>query len=251
MSDFATESGHWYDKTGAPQYTCIGKNGAVRNTTLRDARQLGYYPSVTQILKCEAAPALERWKIQQACMACLTLPRLPGEDDDQFMSRALQDSQEQARKASDRGSYLHGLLENTVKGRQPETDQDIIAPVMVWLGVNFPGYEWFAERSFANDLGYGGKIDLMGARHGEVVVIDYKFKADIIPGKKLGYDNHCTQLAAYAHGIQWADGRALNLFISSTVPGLIVPIEWKSEELAAGWEAFQCLLRLWKIRRGL
>ena len=51
MSDFASESGHWYDATGAARYTITGKNGKERPTTLRDARELGLVPSVTSILR--------------------------------------------------------------------------------------------------------------------------------------------------------------------------------------------------------
>ena len=49
-SKFKSESGHWYTQEGEPMYTIIGANGKERNTTLRDAKNLGLVPSVTTIL---------------------------------------------------------------------------------------------------------------------------------------------------------------------------------------------------------
>lgn len=253
--DFASESGHWYGTDGAPRYSILGKNGKERATTLRDARELGLLPSVTTILKMEAAPALERWKIQQACLACLTLPRVNGESDDDFMARALKDSQEQARKAAARGTYLHGILEDSVRsGRLPVKatahDETITNPVIRWLEVNFGGYAWSAERSFAHQR-FGGKLDLFGSHAAGHVIIDYKFKAGIVPDKRLAYDNHSTQMGAYAYGLSLPEARCINLFIDSETPGVVVPIEWSKDDIDKGWRAFTHLLDLWYVRKGL
>ncbi len=254
VESYASEAGHWYTPSGAPAYTVIGSNGKERPATLRDARKLGLYPSVTTIQAVEAAPGLVNWKIQQAALACLTLPRLYGEDDDQFIKRALEDSRAQAKKAAERGTYLHGLLEKLMPNNWlilSDEDRAIIDPVLLWLSINFNGYEWHPERSFACEQGYGGKIDLIGESGGNSVIIDYKFKADIIEGKRLAYDNHSTQLGAYREGLGWGDARCINLFISSTTPGLIVPHEWSPAEIDTGYEVFSHLLAIWKLRRGL
>lgn len=254
-TSFAAESGHWYAPDGSARYTVVGKNGKERNTTLRDARELGLYPSVTSILKIEAAPALENWKVNQALLSAMTLPRIEGENEDSFIKRALEDSRQQSRKASERGSNLHGMLELAVKygdtDHVPPSDLPIIEPCLMWLDVNFSGYIWQPERSFACEHGFGGKLDLFGSNGEASVVIDWKFKDDIIPGKKLAYDNHSTQLGAYAFGLNRPKARCINLFISATVPGLIVPHEWEADEIVGGWNVFQHLLAIWKLRRGL
>lgn len=254
--DFASQAGHWYKPDGSAAYTIIGKNGRERNTTLRDARELGLFPSVTAILKIEAAPALTNWMVNQAALACVTLPRLAGEDDDSFIKRALEDSKQQAKKAAERGTYLHGLLERMVKNRIPPdevtvNDFAIIHPCLTWLDTNFHGYTWHPERSFACREGFGGKLDLYGERDDESVVIDWKFKEDITEGKRLAYDNHSTQMAAYAYGLDQPKARCVNLFISSSVPGLIVPYEWPADDIDRGWQVFSHLLAIWKLRRGL
>ena len=259
IAGFATESTHWYSKDGSAAYSMIGANGKERPTTLRDAKKLGLLPSVTTIAQMEAKPQLTRWLVQQGMLACLTLPRMPDESDDQFMARALTDSREQSRKAAERGTYLHGLIEQAMTGEvfhASDADMLIVQPVLTWLEVNFAGYSWQPERSFASELGYGGKIDLYGTRpDSPAVVIDFKCKADIHLKQKLAkdlaYDEHCSQLAAYANGLRHPDARCINLFIDTDVPGHIVPHEWPREQVEKGWQAFDCLLRLFQIRKGL
>lgn len=107
----AAESTHWYAPDGSPAYTVRGKNGKERNTTLRDARELGLVPSVTTIIKCAAAPGLEAWKQQQVLHAALTLPRIEGEPEKDYLERIMRDSQEQARKAAERGTEIHAAIQ--------------------------------------------------------------------------------------------------------------------------------------------
>jgi hypothetical protein len=210
-------------------------------------------PSVSTICRLEAKPQLERWKIMQACMACLTLPRLPGESDDAFLDRALEDSKQQAIKAAERGTYLHGLIEKHIGGyvdAADPLDNAIIAGVVDWLETHLAGHHWSSERSFASAK-FGGKIDLYGKKGHEAVVIDFKTKSGIGKGKELAYDEHITQLAAYAYGIGAPIARCINLFIDVDVPGLIVAKEWTTEERDRGWQAFSHLLGLWYVRKGL
>src|SRR5574337_844081 len=78
-ASFATEGGHWYASDGSAAYTIKARDGSDRPTTLRDARKLMLWPSVTTIIAAGARPALERWKAEQLMLAALTLPRLPDE----------------------------------------------------------------------------------------------------------------------------------------------------------------------------
>jgi len=259
MSDFATESGHWYTKSGEAAYTIVGANGNQRNTTVRDARKLGLVPSVTTVCSMEAKPQLTRWLVQQAMLAAITLPRMEGESDDQFMARANSDSQQQTRAAADRGTHLHGQIEQALRyglGGMAAEDVAIVKPVIDWIESFSPNYTWHPERSFAHQMGYGGKIDLFGTnREGAAVVIDFKCKAGISnkqkQGDDLAYDQHITQLAAYANGLGHPDAKCVNLFIDAEVPGYIVAKDWAEDEINVGWEAFTCLLRLYQLRKGL
>jgi hypothetical protein len=101
------ESLHWYTRDGEPAYEVPAAKGGMRPTTLRDARKLNLVPSVTTIIRCAAAPGLELWKANQLMMAALTLPRRDGEAEKDWLSRVVQDSKEQARKAAARGTAIH------------------------------------------------------------------------------------------------------------------------------------------------
>jgi hypothetical protein len=261
---YAKEGGHWYTKTGKPMYEVPNASnpGTMRPTTIRDARKLDLVPSATTIMKLEAKPQLVNWLVQQGMLACLTLPRNPGEDDTQFIKRALDDSKQQVYKAAERGTFLHGLIEAYFKRdtvvASPE-DMAWVKPAIDWIEENFQGYKWSAESSFAWAIGgnwYGGKRDLVGTHEsGPPVVIDYKCK-DFAKGseKKLAYDEHVTQLAAYGDPLMngnWQEFRAVNLFVSTKECGHFVPVEWEWSDIEDGQRAFECLANLWYVRNRL
>ena len=106
-----SNSQHWYDKNGKPAYTIIGKNGKERNTTVRDAREHGYLPSVTTIIGLLDKPALTRWKMEQMLLASLTLPRLDGEAEADWIDRVVEDSRSTGKDAMARGTEMHNMLE--------------------------------------------------------------------------------------------------------------------------------------------
>lgn len=246
----ASEAGHWYTRTGECCYEIRGANGNMRSVTLRDARKLGLVPGVSSILRMEHKDALQRWLIDQAYMAALTLPPIPGESLDAFKERCKIDAAAQADKARDRGTELHAALQGYFEGATIAWENaPFVMPVIEFLSQRFGrDHAWLAENSFASPLGYGGKADLRSAQ--APIVIDFKFK-DIDAGhdKQLAYSDHAMQLWAYDHGFGYG-GKAikLNLFISSTVPGVIIPHEWGVDS-AQEFEAFKCLLRLWQLRK--
>ncbi len=246
----AQEGGHWYGADGNPAYEIRGSNGLLRPVTLRDARKLNLFPGVSSILAMEAKPQLERWKIEQALMSALTLPRFDGETDDQFIIRAREDSNQQARKAAAKGTHIHAAIQGAFEGGPIAAEElPYVEPVRAWIAQRYGDKGWLTEQSFASPRGYGGKSDL--SHHGIPCVIDIKAK-DFGPDKKakdLAWPEMAMQLSAYreGHGIPNAD--CANVFVSTRVPGLVVVREWDAEELSTAWEAFCCLLRLWQLRK--
>jgi len=243
----AAEGGHWYDRNGAPVYEIRGANGQMRSVTLRDARKLNLVPGFSAIAQMEYKPALERWKIEQALMAALTLPRLDGEDDGAFLARAREDAQEQARKAADRGTAIHAAIQGYFEGAPVAADFiPYVESVKGYLFQRFGTDGWCSERSFAHELGYGGKVDLCGP-----AVVDFKTKDfdETKAAKELAWPEHCMQLTCYAHGLGVPTISRANIFVSTRKPGLIRTREWDTDECESAWEAFRCLLRLWQIRR--
>lgn len=243
----ATESGHFYDEAGRPCYTLIGANGRERNTTLRDARKLNLFPSVTTVTKCAAAPGLTNWLIDQAILSALTLPRRENESEADWLVRVKQDSKETARKAADRGSEIHGYLERFYQGKPVDAEgwpyvQAVSTNLKLWFGDEV---QWDAERSFAHPLGFGGKCDL----HSKAsrIVVDFKGKEFTDPNDCKQYDEHLMQGAAYLKGFDLLEGgRFANVFISRNKPGLVCIVEAKPEEILRGWRMFNKLLEFWQ-----
>lgn len=248
-----SEGGHWYTRDGAPAYEIRAKaSGLMRPVTLRDARTLNLVPSVSTVAGMEAKPALVRWQVEQALLSALTLPRAANESEESFMERALVDSKEQARKAAERGTRLHAVIESHFEGAPTAAeDWPYVAPVTAWLKQRYgtPMLPWEPERSFAHPLGYGGKCDLLN--RAVPVVIDFKCKdfGEDKQAKDLAYPEHCSQLAAYAEGFRLQKYDCLNVFVSTRIPGLIRVREWDNDELQAGWEVFRCFLRAWQLRK--
>ena len=246
---FATEAGHWYRVDGTPAYTVIGKNGKERNTTLRDARELGLLPSVTTIIRMAAAPGLENWKQEQVLLAALTLPHKQEETEQEWLARIRADSQEQARKAAERGTAIHGALERHFRGEGATVDLDLwphVQGAKDCISQNCNGSQWLPERSFAHPAGYGGKCDL----HSPEWVIDFKSK-EFGPDKPPEtYDEHAMQLAAYRRGLDVPAARCGILFVSASVPGYSVLREVDETDLRRGEAMFDSLLSFWRAKTG-
>ena len=242
----AAESTHYYRRDGAPCYEVPAKSGAMRPTTLRDARTMNLVPSVTSIIRCAAAPGLELWKQQQVLHAALTLPLIPGETEDAYLARIMADSREQAKRAAERGTAIHAWIQGVYEGSLPaDYCEHVIGTqeaVMNWAGDG----SWDTERTFAHPLGYGGKIDIST----EGYVADFKTTEKPLDDIKV-WDEHALQLSAYREGIGAPTARCAIVYVSVTNPGQAKVIEIPEEELQRGWAMFQALLSYWYAKTGL
>jgi len=239
----ASESGHWYTQTGEPAYTIVGKNGNERNTTLADARKMALVPSVTTILSVADKPALTAWKVDQALMAALTLPRIEGESLDDFKKRAAMDAKQQSIDAADEGTRIHGALESSYLGDgwDSQYTSHVLSARQAISDV-FGNQVWRAEKSFCSPMGYGGKVDL----HSDQVVIDFKTK-DFGPGDKVvAYDEQIMQLDAYRHGLGYPTATMANVYISRSHPGEVRIIV---HEEGDHYQRFCLLLEYWKLSK--
>jgi len=239
----ASESGHWYNQHGEPCYTVAAKNGEPRNTTLRDARKHGFVPSVTTILGVADKPALTAWKVDQALMAALTLPRIDGESLDDFKKRAAQDAKQQAIDSANIGTQIHAAIELSYCGKpfDPLYADHVWATVQA-INSAFPNNNWLPEKSFCSPLGYGGKVDL----HSEFAVIDFKTK-DFGPGDKVvAYDDQAMQLDAYRNGLGYPKATMANVYISRTCPGEVRVIVHDEGNY---FQRFIHLLEYWKLSK--
>jgi len=241
------ESTHWYTRDGLPAYQVKGKNGKMRNTTLRDARVHGYLPSVTTIIGCAAKPGLDRWKQEQVLLAALTTERIVGETEQDFLARIMADSREQGKKAAERGTIIHAAIEGFYEGKGLGDYPDHVRGLENALAARFGNPQWLAEKSFASEMGFGGKTDLCAPG----IVVDIKtkeFGPDKLPE---AYEEHCMQLAAYRKGLGMETARCANAFVSVSHPGLVHLVEWTQEEINKGWFMFKGLFDYWYAKTEL
>lgn len=243
----AAESGHWYSQDGSPAYEVQAKDGTMRPTTLRDARKLGLRPSVTTVLGILAKPGLEQWKMQQTILSAMTLPRLEGESLDDFAARVILDSKAQGQAAAQLGTEIHASLDKAYGGLPYPPEHDVyVKAVQEAIFLKYGEQEWIAEASFAHHLGYGGKVDLSSS----AVVIDFKttaFDQEKVDKKQVGgYDEHIAQLGAYQMGLGFLNAKLANVYVSTSVPGLVYIKEYDKEESIKGFAIFSLALRLWQ-----
>ncbi len=264
MRLFNPENTHWYARDGEPMHSVLSQKGEPRPTTVRDARKLGLLPSVTNVLGVINKPELVEWKMTQAVLAALTLPRVDGEGEDAFARRVVEDAQSRVRSAADFGSAFHAGAEQVAK----TLEVDLAGPYAAWLNLH---RSWFqancvrvvwTERVLVNaGMGYAGTADLLVEHqaHG-LTLVDYKTQggktnAETLKAEKLkggvsagweprAYGSWCQQLAAYRRALG-KPMACMNVIVNSTEPTELVERLWTEEELRAGLESFEAALVIW------
>ena len=245
MKEHASESGHWYQIDGKPAYTTIGKNGKERNTTVKDAREHGFLPSVTTIIGCAAKPGLDVWKQQQAILAALTLPRIDGETEEDWLSRVVSDSKQTAKQAAERGTLVHGVIEAFYDGVYMPEIPVYVREVEKIIIEHFGEQLWVPEKSFANN-GYGGKCDLISSAG---FVIDFKTTEKDLD-KLDYYFEHQMQLAAYRSGFGMPSARCAIVYVNATQNKAKI-VEIPDADLRIGWDCFSHLLSFYRAKNRL
>lgn len=151
--------------------------------------------------------------------------------------------------AAERGTAVHTAIENMYSGVMHAEFADHQAGVYREIEKEFGITEFQPEKAFAHELGFGGKVDLFTpAYQDRGLVIDIKTKEFSDPSKVAGYDEHMMQLAAYRVGLGIPNADCANVFVSVTVPGLVVINKWSQEDLARGWVMFESLLKFWQAK---
>jgi hypothetical protein len=239
------ENGHWYTKDGSPAYTTVGKTGE-RPTTLRDARKLGLLPSVTTINGQLSKAGLNSWLQQQVLLAALTLPRLDGEGEQEWLARVMQDSKATGREAAERGTAIHAIIEGYFEQVYMPEKPAYLSNIDKALSDAFGEQLWLSEKSFAHNLGFGGKCDLMSK---DGFIVDFKTKETDLDKIDV-YFEHEMQLAAYREGLGVPTARCAIVFVNA-LTNQVKLIEIEEDKLKNGWECFQHLLRVYQIKNGI
>ena len=238
--------GHWYDSEGNPRHF-EGKDG--KGTTLREARKLDLYPSVTTIGQVKYKFGLEKWKIETVCKYALT----QGIDKEVYV--VVNEAFEELDKQAQDGTDIHDILEKYFVGEEVEEKHiPMCERVFEVIQENtYPFEEWTdgAYRSFKTETrfcdtehGFAGMCDL----HNSEWVIDYKSK-DTVDEKTKGWKEQAEQLAAYAHGLGYPNARLANVFISREPPPEGEPwgVVWYEHKDDMAWQRFRHTLMLWQV----
>ena len=245
MKENTSESGHWYLPNGSPAYRIVGKNGKERNSTVKDAREHGLLPSVTTIIGCASKPALDVWKQQQAILSALTLPRLEGESEEDWLSRVVADSKETAKQAAERGTQIHGVIEAFYEGIYIPELPPYVRAVETAINEHFGSQLWVSEKSFAYG-GFGGKCDLV-AKSG--FVVDFKTTEKDLDKLDYFFD-HQMQLSAYRQGFEMPKARCAIVYVNA-LQNKAKLVEIPEDDLRIGWECFTHLLAFYRAKNKL
>lgn len=251
---------HWYFPDATPLHEVPRADGkGNRPTSLRDARKLGLFPSVTNVLGVIAKPGLDAWKQEQAILAALTLPRTEDEPLDDFARRVLVDMTGEVGRAADIGSAVHAAIEGYARGGWIPEDGDLAA-------LFEPARRWFDEEvlqvhsveiAAANlEWGYAGRVDLVATLKstGRPTVIDFKtqkVRRDRNGSfKPILHDTWPLQLEAYRRALVTrdrglADAAIASVVIASSEPVPVVLHVWSDADKESFFRAFLAARELW------
>jgi hypothetical protein len=244
---------HWYcAKTGEPRYTVIGKNGKERNTTIRDARDGSLVPSVTTINGMLSKNGLNTWLQTEAIKAAIEYPRWEGESESEWVSRILELSKQKSKEAAERGSRIHDILDSYFSLDYVPEWPTYVHNIRKHLDATFGNRLWLSEKSFSHPEGYGGKCDLYSKpdpiNNLPGIVIDFK-TTEKSPGELTPYYEYTLQLAAYREAL--APGAVCaNIFVNGETNEIALKVHGE-QELKDAYEAFLCLLKVFKLKNRL
>lgn len=251
---------HWYFPDGTPLHEVPRADGkGTRPTSLRDARKLNLFPSVTNVLGILAKPALDAWKQQQAILAALTLPRNEGESLDDFASRVVTDMQSEVGRAADLGSAVHAAIEGYAQGRWLPEDKEIarlFEPARQWFDAEVTQVHSVEIAAAHLEWGYAGRVDLVATLRstGRPTVVDFKTqktRRDKDGGfKPIIHDTWPLQLEAYRQALASRDKGLTDAAIASVVIGSTEPVPvvvhvWDDADKPAFFKAFLAARELW------
>jgi hypothetical protein len=240
------DAGHWYTEQGESAHVIIGKNGNERNTTVADARKMGLLPSVTSVLGIMDKPQLTAWKIEQAIMASLTLPKEDGETLEDYAKRVVKDSKQATTKAAEHGTKMHEQMEHILLGRDCSKDPELqpyIKTFKEWAEDNIEKTHW-CEKALVG-TGYAGRCDAYVRLKGiGDAIIDLKNRK-VNPRYSPLYDSDCAQLWAYKYASENPKCACVSVILAANDPETLVIHRWSEDELYEAGIAFQAMLKVW------
>ena len=255
MSD---KGNHWYRSDGTPQHTIVGKNGKERAPRVKEAMDLGLFPSVTTKLSVIANHALNDWKMDEVAKRAWEVRPNDGEAIEAYAKRIKTEAMEQVSDAADLGTRIHDALERYFQGETYPTDlAAYVSAVDGWVKDNKIKFLAHELRLVNKEIGYAGTTDAAFDCPKGFGILDFKSRKTN-PGEKVkAYETQVMQIAAY-HVCHWGPISTdlerppigCNLYISTTEPGRVEAVWYDAAELEDAWRAFLHASRLWDYLKG-
>lgn len=244
---------HWYSvtETGAivPCYSLPKKDGnGTKPPTLADARKMGLLPGISSIVNVLPKPNLVNWRITQAILSSLTLPRNKGESEDEYAQRVIEDAEAQSDTARTFGSQIHQAIEDHLNGiqRMPPHLEPYLAGFMDWAKENIEDIHALELVVGDPALGIAGKLDMDCTIRGlGRCVCDTKTQT--IKKGFTTYPEWVCQLSAYEHCRRREDGidrQLVSIVINSAKPDQPYIHHWLGTK-ETGWKIFRNCLEIW------
>jgi len=202
-----------------------------------------------------AKPQLVAWKIEQAILAALTLPRLEAESEDDYARRVARDASSISREAASLGTDFHRYADiydetGTIPADDGTVPLDPRIPHMMktyarWKRKNIQSVP-LIEECVVSPLGFGGRLDRIYIEiEGSRVVADFKTQATKQGNKVRSYPEHGMQLVAYAKAKREPETTKLwCVIVSTTEMGRIEVVDW-SDRRTDMWMMFNWAHQLW------
>lgn len=167
----------------------------------------GPWPGVTTITKVLDAPALTNWKMTEVARSAIeNAERLVEDREAGKTEAAVKYLTTLSTTAMDRGSRIHGSIEQVLRREPAEVDprdEAAVAGARAWLNdqaTNHGLRPLEVEAYLISEThGYGGTLDLIAEIDGETYLIDWKSGKSVAWPSGEVYEDHRLQLAAYAH----------------------------------------------------
>lgn len=258
------ESQHWYDRNGKPVYTVKSADGRDIAPDIRHARKLGLLPGFSGVSRMLSAPALERYKQEQAILAALTLTRTPGEDDKSFLARVRKDSAAHAKARAEEGKEVHKAIEQCLRGEPFDGKWTEHCAAVVKLFESLPTMfigdfktKESLEGKTEKDVFYDEHVMQLAA-YRQGLTPKWLLKVEPIPGPFPGPRFICETTFASPFGYggrvdihsQVTSGLCplVSIAVSIREPGKLLHKIWTGEEAMRGLEMFNHALAVWKLR---
>jgi hypothetical protein len=241
---------HWYKiVNGVPQrYEQLKKDGTPSKVIKREkAIADGAVESTNTILdRCSEIGGLLYWGAKIAATAGVEVALAdPTAGQEAALKAAMELYNERKEEAANKGSEIHSAIDTFLRnGILPEEGPKRVACLTAKRVLDEHGaVGGNAEVCFVYHGNVNGRKYAFGGTPdwaGKAFLFDWKTKA----GKADPKARECAQLASYRIGTGNVNARCVNVYIDRDSGELIKLREWTEQELALGWELFECAYRV-------